>query len=282
MEDSIFAARLDTKAFSQGARDAGNLALMSFAGGERAKLEAGAHAGYPHVLVVDDDPAIRDLVAEYLGDNDLRVTTCADGAAMGALLGKEVVDLVLLDLKLGAEDGMDLARRLRDESAIPIIMLSGRSDEVDRVMALELGADDYVTKPFSPRELLARVRAILRRRRLDQRQDGVNGVRAYRFDGWELNIKTRRLVSRDGRRVALTNGEFSLLAVLLGAGQRVLSRAQLIELSRLHREEVYDRAVDMQIMRLRRKFSEHSTNPRYILTVRGAGYLIGVRVETVY
>jgi two-component system, OmpR family, response regulator len=139
-----------------------------------------------------------------------------------------------------------------------------------------------VAKPFSLRELLARVRAVLRRRRLDLRQGRVEGVRAYRFDGWELNLNARRLESPDGRRAALTNGEFSVLVVLLGAGGRTLSRMQLLELSRLHEDEVYDRAVDMQIMRLRRKLGESSTNPRCVVTVRGAGYRIGVRVETVY
>ena len=255
---------------------------MRFANSGKADPEAEAQAGHPHILVVDDDPVIRDLVSEYLAKNDLRVTTAADGAAMRALLGKEVMDLVLLDQKLGREDGIDLARRLREESAIPIVMLSGRSEEADRVMALELGADDYVTKPFSLRELLARVRAVLRRRRLDLRQGRIEGGRAYRFDGWELNLSARRLESPDRRRVALTNGEFSVLVVLLGAGGRTLSRMQLLELSRLHDDEVYDRAVDMQIMRLRRKLGEGSTNPRYVVTVRGAGYRIGVRVETVY
>lgn len=251
---------------------------------QRASDPAPAWAGaaQPHILVVDHDPAVRQLLSEYLAANDFRATTVADGAAMRALLGKEVVDLVLLDLKLEADDGMDLAWRLRDESAIPIVMLGHRSEEADRVMALELGADDYVTKPFSPRELLARVRAILRRRRLDQSQHRVQGVRAYRFDGWELNLNTRHLASPDGLRMELTNGEFSLLAVLLGAGERILSRTQLLELSRLHDDEVYDRAVDIQIMRLRRKLGEASARPRCILTVRGTGYRMGVTVEGVY
>jgi DNA-binding response OmpR family regulator len=149
-------------------------------------------------------------------------------------------------------------------------------------MALELGADDYLSNPVSPRELLARVRAILRRRRLDQDQHRVQGVRAYRFDGWELNLNTRRLASPEGRSVELTNGEFSLLVVLLGAGERILSRTQLLELSRLHDDEVYDRAVDMQILRLRRKLGEDSARPRCILTVRGTGYRMGVTVEGIY
>jgi two-component system, OmpR family, response regulator len=241
-----------------------------------------APAAVPHVLVVDDDPTIRELVAEYLGKNDLRVTAVPDGRSMQAILADQVVDLVVLDLKLRGEDGMALARRLRDDSEIPIVMLTGRSEEADRVMGLELGADDYLTKPFSTRELLARIRSILRRRHAEVRQGKPEGIRAYRFDGWELNLNTRRLTARDGRAVPLSNGEFSLLVVLLGAPSRILSRDQLLDLSRLHNDEVYNRSVDVQIMRLRRKIEKDPAEPRYIRTERGVGYLFGVPVETVY
>ncbi len=244
--------------------------------------QAPPQAGAPHVLAVDDDPAIRGLIADYLGQNEFRVTAVANGRAMQEVLAEQVVDLVVLDLKLQAEDGMALARRLRDESSIPIIMLTGRSEEADRVMGLELGADDYLTKPFSPRELLARIRTILRRRRAEVRQGRPDGVRAYRFDGWELNLNTRRLSAGAGRAVPLSNGEFSLLVVLLGSPQRILTRDQLLDLSRLHNDEVYNRSVDVQIMRLRRKIEIDPSNPRYIRTERGAGYVFGVPVETVY
>src|SRR5688572_4046489 len=227
-------------------------------------------AALPSVLAVDDDPTIRQLIVDYLGQNDLRVTAVADGRAMRDAIAEQVVDLIVLDLKLKSEDGMALARTLRDESTIPIIMLTGRAEEADRVMGLELGADDYLTKPFSPRELLARIRTVLRRRR------------AYRFDGWELNLNTRRLAAGDGRQVPLSNGEFSLLVVLLGSPQRILTRDQLLDLSRLHNDEVYNRSVDVQIMRLRRKIEKDPAQPRYIKTERGAGYLFGVPVETVY
>jgi len=241
-----------------------------------------AHTAVPHVLVVDDDPTIRELVTDYLGKNELRVSAAADSRAMRAVLDEQVVDLVVLDLKLGAEDGMALARRMRDESQIPILMLTGRADEADRVMGLELGADDYLTKPFSPRELLARIRTVLRRRRAEVRQGRPDGVRAYRFDGWELNLNTRRLAHRSGKNVSLSNGEFSLLVVLLGAPNRVLSRDQLLDLSRLHNDEVYSRSIDVQVMRLRRKIEEDAAKPRYIQTERGAGYVFGAPVETVY
>jgi DNA-binding response OmpR family regulator len=241
-----------------------------------------AHAALPHVLVVDDDPTIRELVSEYLGKNELRVTAVADGRSMQEILTDQVVDLVVLDLKLRGEDGMALARRLRDDSEIPILMLTGRAEEADRVMGLELGADDYLTKPFSTRELLARIRTILRRRHAEVRQGKPEGIRAYRFDGWELNLNMRRLTARDGRVVPLSNGEFSLLVVLLGAPSRILSRDQLLDLSRLHNDEVFNRSVDVQIMRLRRKIEIDPAQPRYIKTERGAGYVFGVPVETVY
>jgi DNA-binding response OmpR family regulator len=240
------------------------------------------NAALPHVLVVDDDPSIRELISDYLGNNELRVTAVADGTAMQAALACDVVDLIVLDLKLRNEDGMVLARRLRDESAIPIVMLTGRAEEADRVMGLELGADDYLTKPFSPRELLARIRSVLRRRHAEVRQGRPEGIRAYRFDGWELNLNTRRLADRAGQAVPLSNGEFSLLVVLLGAPDRILSRDQLLDLSRLHNDDVYNRSVDVQIMRLRRKIEKDPAAPRYIRTERGAGYLFGVAVEIVY
>jgi DNA-binding response OmpR family regulator len=235
-----------------------------------------------HVLVVDDDPIIRELVSDYLGKHEMRVTAVPDGAAMRHVIAEHVVDLVVLDLGLRGEDGMSIARRMRDDSEIPMVMLTGRAEEADRVMGLELGADDYITKPFSTRELLARIRTVLRRRRAEVRQGKPEGVRAYRFDGWELNLNLRRLMAQDGRVVRLSNGEFSLLVVLLGAPQRILSRDQILDLSRLHNDEVYNRSIDVQILRLRRKIESDPANPRYIRTERSAGYVFGVPVETVY
>ncbi|MFM0283804.1 response regulator [Paraburkholderia sediminicola] len=234
-----------------------------------------------HVLAVDDDPLIREAITDYLGRHEFRVTAVADGRAMQAVLAQDVIDLIVLDLKLLTEDGMTIARRLRDESAIPIIMLTGRSEEADRVMGLESGADDYLTKPFSPRELLARIRAVLRRRPEIQ-QGRPEGIRAYRFDGWELNLNTRCLRNPDGHAVPLSNGEFGLLVVLLGAPNRVLSRDQLLDLSRLHSDDVYNRTVNTQILRLRRKLEADPAKPRYVCTERGVGYVFSVRVETIY
>jgi two-component system OmpR family response regulator len=239
-------------------------------------------AAVAHVLAVDDDPVIRQAIADYLVLHEFRVTAVGDGSAMQAVLAGEVVDLVVLDLKLQAEDGMALARRLRDESAIPIIMLTGRGEEADRVMGLELGADDYLTKPFSPRELLARIRAVLRRRRPEIQQGRPEGIRAYRFDGWELNLNTRRLRNRDGKDVSLSNGEFGLLVVFLGAPHRILSRDQLLDMSRLHGDDVYNRSVNTQVLRLRRKLETDPEKPRYICTERSAGYVFSVPVDTIY
>jgi DNA-binding response OmpR family regulator len=225
---------------------------------------------------------VRQLVAEYLAENDLRVTAVATGRELAAVMARETVDLVVLDVRLQGEDGMQIARRLREESAIPILMLTGRAEEADRVMGLELGADDYLTKPFSPRELLARIRALLRRARAQATvADAIAKVRAYRFGGWELNIGLRKLRNPRGEAVELTKGEFSLLTAFLSAPQRVLAREQLLDLSRLHNAEVYDRSIDIQILRLRRKIEADPAHPTFITTERGAGYVFNAAVEVV-
>jgi DNA-binding response OmpR family regulator len=236
----------------------------------------------PHVLAVDDDAQIRSLLVEYLSGNEMRVTAVASGRELDDAMARDTVDVVVLDVRLGGEDGMQIARRLRERSAIPILMLTGRHEEADRVMGLELGADDYLTKPFSTRELLARIRALLRRAQAQASvADAIARVRAYRFAGWELNVGLRRLKNPGGAAVDLTNGEFSLLAAFLASPQRTLSRDQLLELSRLHNAEVYDRSIDVQILRLRRKIEADPAHPRFIVTQRGAGYVFDAQVETV-
>jgi DNA-binding response OmpR family regulator len=236
----------------------------------------------PHVLIVDDDETVRRLVDDYLAQNDFRVSGASRGAELLGALGAQVIDLVLLDLRLSGEDGMQLLRQVRAHSQIPVIILTGRTEEADRVMGLELGADDYLTKPFSPRELLARIRTVLRRTHAGQEVHGAPVCRAYRIPGWELNLRTRRLTAADGREVALSNGEFNLLAALLATANRVVSRDQLIEMSRRYDNEVYDRAVDVQILRLRRKLERNPAEPQIIVTERGTGYRIAVPVEAVY
>jgi DNA-binding response OmpR family regulator len=235
-----------------------------------------------HVLAIDDDPSVRQMIADYLTDNDIQVTAVGSGKEIAEVMARDTIDLLILDLKLPGEDGMQIARNLRAESDVPIIMLTGRKDEADRVMGLELGADDYLTKPFSPRELLARIRALLRRSRASETiADGLSRIRAYRFAGWELTVRLRRLKSPQGETVPTTNSEFNLLVAFLAAPQRVLSREQLLELSRLHDDEVYDRSVDVQVGRLRRKIEPKGTRTQLIRTERGAGYVFTAVVETV-
>jgi two-component system, OmpR family, response regulator len=237
----------------------------------------------PHILVVDDDPQIRGLLEEYFAENAMRVSLAASGAQMSSILTDEAIDLVILDLRLAGEDGMAIARTLRSSSAIPIIMLTGVRDEADRVMGLELGADDYLTKPFSPRELLARIRTVLRRTKSSAlAQAREREIRAYRFADFELNLRTRRLKRRDGPNIELTNREFNLLAALLAAPERILSRDQLLEASRVYDNEVYDRAIDVQVLRLRRKIEPDPTQPRFIVTERGVGYIFRSPVEVLY
>jgi two-component system, OmpR family, response regulator len=237
----------------------------------------------PHILVVDDDPQIRGMLDEYLAENALRVSLAASGAEMSRILTDEAIDLVILDLRLAGEDGMAIARELRGSSAIPIIMLTGVRDEADRVMGLELGADDYLTKPFSPRELLARIRTVLRRTKSSAlAQAREREIRAYRFADFELNLRTRRLKRRDGPNIELTNREFNLLAALLAAPERILTRDQLLEASRVYDNEVYDRAIDVQVLRLRRKIEPDPAQPQFIVTERGVGYIFRSPVEVLY
>jgi two-component system, OmpR family, response regulator len=236
-----------------------------------------------HILVVDDDPQIRDLLTDYLSGNGLRVSSASSGQESMKILGEETIDLVILDLRLAGEDGMSIARDLRDKLAIPVIMLTGVRDEADRVMGLELGADDYVTKPFSPRELLARIRTVLRRVNSAPSEGAARReIRAYRFGEFELNLRTRKLKRQDGRSVNLTNGELNLLAALLAAPERILTRDQLIEASRVYDNEVYDRAIDIQVLRLRRKIEADPAQPLYIVTERGVGYVFNAPVEVLY
>jgi two-component system OmpR family response regulator len=237
----------------------------------------------PRVLVVDDDPHIRAVLEEYLARNDMRVTALASGQTLLEIIETEAVDLVLLDVRMPGEDGLLLTRALRDRASVPVMLLTGNAEEADRVMGLELGADDYVTKPFSPRELLARIRAVLRRYRVPPGQSAQDDKRrAFRFAGCELNLRTRKLTTPDGRKLDLSNGEFSLLAAFCGSPQQVLSRDQLMSLSRLHNAEVYDRTVDVQIVRLRRKVEPDPARPQLIVTERGAGYLFSPQVESLY
>jgi DNA-binding response OmpR family regulator len=236
----------------------------------------------PHVLVVDDDVAMRALIAEYLSEYAFRVTGVPDGQSMRNALKESVVDVIVLDLKLPSEDGMSIARELRAQSNIPIVMITGRQAQADRIIGLELGADDYLTKPFDPRELLARIRTILRRAHAFPRSGPEKqGARAYRFAHWELDLRTHRLTSPTGERVDLTHAEFELLTTFLAAPRHMLTRNQLLEMSRGYDDEVYDRSIDVLILRLRRKIEIDPARPVLIKTERGVGYFFDSNVEAV-
>ena len=237
----------------------------------------------PHILALDDDPAVRALLEDYLGGNDLRVTAVASGTQMHDVLARQIIDLLILDLRLPGEDGMHIVRTVRERSAIPIIMLTGRNEEADRVMGLELGADDYLTKPFSPRELLARVRALLRRAQT-RSPGGESTPRAARVPLRGLGAAHRHARADARGRSSRSSSATASSACwrrFLGAPQRILSRDQLLELSRLHGDDVYDRAIDVQILRLRRKLEGDPARPTLIVTERGAGYVLKAGVETV-
>ncbi len=232
-----------------------------------------------HVLVVDDQREICDLVDDYLSDEGYRVSTAHDGGTMRQILQHGTVDLVILDLVLPGEDGLTLARWLRDShAAIGIIMLTGRSETVDRIIGLEMGADDYLPKPFHLRELLARVKSVLRRGQV--RADHIAPpLTRVRFAGWDLDLASRELTSPQGDAVRLTTGEFNLLAAFVDNANQVLSRDRLLDLARSREAGPFDRTIDVQVGRLRRKLLDDPQNPSLIKTVRGSGYLFTPIVE---
>lgn len=233
----------------------------------------------PHILVVDDDPSIQRMIVGYLDDHNMRTTIAADRRGLTRTLKVDRPDLILLDLHLGADDGLELLRELRRDEVIPVILITAhRREEIDRVIGLELGADDYVTKPFGLRELLARIRSTLRRRRMDSLQPERPAERTFAFDRWVLNQRLRTLTDEDGEPVTLTKVEFALLSALVLAPRRPLSREHLMQASRVH-EDVFDRSIDVQILRLRRKLERDPRIPTLIRTERGIGYVLDAEVR---
>jgi two-component system OmpR family response regulator len=228
-------------------------------------------AAAPHILIVDDHREIRDLVARALNKEGFRVSAAADGRAMRKTLADSRIDLILLDLMLPGEDGLSLCRALRAESNVPVIMLTAKGDEVDRVIGLEMGADDYLPKPFGSRELIARIKAVLRRSR-EPAADSSRRAKRYRFDRWALDTGSRELVRADGVTVPLSTGEYDLLIVLVERPQRVLSREQLLDLARGRAASGLDRSIDTQVSRLRKKLELDPGDPKIIKTVWGGGY----------
>jgi two-component system, OmpR family, response regulator len=236
----------------------------------------------PHILLVDDDREIRILLSRYLAGQGYRTTAAADGDEMREALAGRAIDLIVLDLMLPGEDGLALCRWVRAQSNVPVIMLTARGEEIDRIVGLEMGADDYLPKPFNPRELVARIKAVLRR--TDRPAGDLAGAARNQgeiltFAGWRLDVGARRLTAPDGVLVPLSAGEFGLLAAFASHPQRVLSRDHLLDLARGREAQPFDRSIDVQVSRLRRKIEEDPSNPQLISTVRGGGYMFTAPVK---
>jgi len=233
----------------------------------------------PHILVVDDDREIRDLLARFLERNRFRVTTARDGRETRRAWPLGHYQLVVLDLMLPGEGGLEVARWLRQQGDVPIVMLTAMGEETDRIIGLELGADDYVPKPFNPRELLARIRAVLRRTSERAEKKVEPAAKSVRFSGWTLEPARRRLLNPDGAEVALTGGEYDLLVALVERANRVLTRDMLLDLLRGRQAGPFDRAIDVAISRLRRKLEDDGRHAQLIKTVRGGGYVLAAEIE---
>jgi two-component system OmpR family response regulator len=233
----------------------------------------------PHILVVDDARDIREPLVRYLKESGYRASAAESAAAARRAMRTSGIDLVILDIMMPGEDGLSLCRSIRESSGIPVIMLTARGEELDRIVGLEVGADDYVAKPFNPRELLARVGAVLRRTNtLPPRLRGPTAER-YRFGEWTFNAAQREIVGPDGLALPLSSGEFKLLMAFLERPKVALSREQLLDLTKGRDAEVFDRSIDNQVSRLRRKIEQDPKNPRYIKTVWGGGYMFTSDVE---
>lgn len=241
------------------------------------------NTGADHILIVDDDRDIRELLADYLAKQGLRCTTAANGREMRMALDHHRIDLIVLDIMMPGEDGLSLCRSLRaggPHAGIPVLMLTARGEEMDRIVGLEMGADDYLPKPFVPRELYARIRAILRRARaLPPNLDEPETPRRLRFAGWTLDTVARHLVDAEGVVVPLSGSEFRLLSVFAAHPRRVLSRDQLMELTRGRDADVFDRSIDLAVSRLRQRLRDNARDPAIIKTVRNGGYVLAADVE---
>jgi two-component system OmpR family response regulator len=234
----------------------------------------------PHVLIVEDARDIREPLGRYLREHGYRATTAPDALAARKLMKGAAIDLIVLDIMMPGEDGLSLCRSIRETSQIPVILLTARGEEVDRIIGLEMGADDYIPKPFSPRELIARISAVLRRTQaLPPRQKPPEAAR-IKFGDWLLDTGQRELIGVDGVAIALSSGEFSLLQALLERPKIALTRNQLLDLTKGRDAELFDRSIDNHVSRLRKKIEPDPKNPRYIKTVWGGGYMMAVESET--
>jgi len=232
----------------------------------------------PHLLLVDDERSIREPLAAYLQKNGFRVTAVGDAKAARDRLAGYAIDLVVLDIMMPGEDGLSLCRHIRETGETPVILLTARSEETDRIVGLEMGADDYVLKPFSPRELIARIKVILRRAGNGGSRQLAPETQSYAFAGWVLKAGERTLVDRDGVSVPLSTGEYNLLLALVTRPNQVLSRDQLLDITQGREANLFDRAIDNQVSRLRRKIEPDAKNPTLIKTVWGGGYTLATEV----
>ena len=232
-----------------------------------------------HILIVDDDREIRSLLGDYLQKNGYRVTAVANGAEMQSVLAVEAVSLIVLDLMLPGEDGLVLCRNIRAKSEIPVLMLTAKGDDMDRIIGLEMGADDYLPKPFNPRELLARIKSILRRSKSQPESASPEDASVVRFSGWRLDTLSRQLTSPSGIAVPLSGAEYRLLRVFVDHANRVLSRDQLMDLCRGKEMFPFDRSIDVQVSRLRQRLGDDAKEPQLIKTIRGEGYMLAAKVE---
>ena len=231
------------------------------------------------ILIVDDEADIREPLAEYLTRNDLTVAMSVSAAEARAEIAQREVDLIILDIMMPGEDGLSLCRDLRARSNVPIILLTARTDDIDRIIGLEMGADDYIGKPFAPRELLARIRAVLRRTGPRASLEQAQGRRVYRFKNWLVNADERSLTSLDGVNVPMGDAEFRLLMAFVMSPRKVLSRNQLLDSADAREADAFDRSIDNRIVRLRRKIEEDPANPALIKTVRSGGYIFTANVQ---
>lgn len=232
-----------------------------------------------HILIVDDDREIRTLLGDYLEKNGFRVTAVADGRGMQSTLDSETVSLIVLDLMLPGEDGLVLCRNIRAKSDIPVLILTAKGDDTDRIVGLEMGADDYLPKPFNPRELLARIKSILRRAKTASESLKPEEANMVRFSGWHLDTLSRQLTSPEGVAVPLSGAEYRLLRVFVDHANRVLSRDLLMDLCRGREMFPFDRSIDVQVSRLRQRLGDDAKEPLLIKTIRGEGYMLAAKVE---
>lgn len=230
-----------------------------------------------HIAILDDDPEIRSLLEQNLRSSGFEVSTASTGRDLKTILEHQTIDLVVLDLMLPGEDGLTICRELRADSNIPIIMLTAMTHEADRIIGLEMGADDYLTKPFSPRELVARIKATLRRQGMIASQSE-DRKRVASFEGWKLDVVRRELRDPDDVLVDLTSGEFDLLAALIDRPNRLMTRDLLLDITKGRQADVFDRSIDITISRLRQKIEDDPKNPQFIKTVRGKGYIFSAEI----